>query len=142
MSSEKEDLVRRFTDEAWGNRDLSVAMAYAHPEIEIDWSTSMGPLKDIYYGHDGLAQFWESLWDAWDEFVPQIEESIECGNDRLITVNLTRARGKASGVEVSSRGAFLWTFRDGKIAGTKLFQSRDEALEAVGLTADARLDRS
>jgi ketosteroid isomerase-like protein len=142
MSSEKEDLVRRFTDEAWGNRDLSVAMACAHPEIEIDWSTSIGPFKDIYKGHEGLAQFWESLWDAWDEFAPRIEESIECGHDRLITANLIRARGKASGVEVSSRGAVLWMFRDGKIAGARLFQSRDEALEAVGLTADARLDPS
>jgi hypothetical protein len=39
-----------------------------------------------------------------------------------------------------SRGAALWTFRDGKIAGTRLFQSRDEALEAVDMTADAGRD--
>ena len=140
MSSEKEDLVRRFTEGAWADRDLSAAVACTHPEIEIDWSTSLGPSKDIYHGHDGLAQFWESLWEAWDEFAPQIEESVECGQDRLITANLIRARGKASGVEVSSRGAVLWTFRDGKIVGARLFQSLDEAREAVGVTADVRLD--
>jgi ketosteroid isomerase-like protein len=82
------------------------------------------------------------MWEAWGEFAPQIEESIECGHDRLVTANRIRARGKASGVEVNSRRAVLWTFRDGKVAGARLYQSREEALEAVGLTADARLDRS
>jgi ketosteroid isomerase-like protein len=140
MSNEKEDLVRRFTEEAWRDKDLSAALACAHPEIEIDWSTSLSPFKGIYHGHAGLERFWESLWEAWDEFTPEIEESIECGPDRLVTANLIRARGKASGVEVSSRGAGLWTFRDGKIAGMRLFQSRDEALEAVDMTADAGHD--
>jgi ketosteroid isomerase-like protein len=130
MPSEKEDLVRGFLEEAWANQDRSAALAYIHPEIEIDWSTSVGPAKDIYRGHEGLVRFWESLWEAWDEFAPNIEESIERGRDQLITANLIRARGKASGIEVTSRGAILWTFRDGKIAGARLFQSRDEALEA------------
>jgi ketosteroid isomerase-like protein len=134
MSNEQKNLVRRFTEEAWGNRDLSAALACAHSEIEIDWSASMGPFKDVYRGHEGLAQFWEALWEAWDEFAPQIEESIEYGDDRLITANQIRARGKASGVEVTSRGAVLWTFRDGKIASARLFQSRDDALEAVSST--------
>jgi uncharacterized protein len=133
----KEDVVRRFTEEAWGRRDLNTAMACAHPDIEIDWSASMGPFKNIYRGHDGLEKFWQTLWEAWDEFNPQIEESIDCGPDRLITANFIRARGKASGVEVTSRGAVLWAFRDGKLVGARLFQTRDEALEAVGLAADA-----
>jgi hypothetical protein len=33
----------------------------------------------------------------------------------------------------SSRGASLWTVRDGKIMGAKLFRSKAEALEAVGV---------
>jgi len=140
MSNAKQDLVRRFTEEAFGSHDLSIAVSCAHPEIAIDWSRSVGPFRNVYRGHEGVAQFWESLWEAWEEFEPRIEEVIECGHDRLVTANLIRARGKASGVEVTSRGAVLWTFREGRIAGARLFQSRDDALEAVGLTADAPLD--
>jgi ketosteroid isomerase-like protein len=140
MSDEKEGLVRLFMVEAWGRRDLSIALECAHPDIEIDWSTSLGPYKDLYRGHAGVEQFWDSLWEAWDEFSPQIEETIECGENSLITANLIRARGNASGVEVTSRGAVLWTFRDGKIATAKLFQGREDALEARGLASDDRLD--
>src|SRR5207249_9093513 len=46
MSNEQEDLVRRFTEDAWVDQDLSIALACAHPEIEIDWSTSLSPFKD------------------------------------------------------------------------------------------------
>jgi ketosteroid isomerase-like protein len=136
MPSQNEDLVRR-TLEAWKKKELGVVLACAHPEIELDWSASVGPLQGMYHGHAGMARFWDLLWDAFEEFAPLIEACIECGDDRLITDNLIRARGKASGIDVTSRGATLWTFRDGKIAGEKLFQSLDEALAAVGLTADA-----
>ena len=136
-----EDVVRRF-EGAWGNHDLEAALACAHPEIEVDWSASMSPFKDTYHGHDGLERFWKGMWEAFDEFMPQMEESFECGPDRLITADRINARGKASGVEVTSRGAVLWTFRDDKLAGARLFQSRDEALEALGLTADGRANLS
>jgi ketosteroid isomerase-like protein len=130
-----EDLVRR-TLEAWKDKDLGVVLDCAHPEVELDWSASVGPFRGMYYGHAGMAEFWDLLWDAFEEFIPQIEACIDCGDDRLITDNPITARGKASGVDVTSRGATLWTFRDGKIVGQKLFQSLDEALAAVGLTSD------
>src|SRR2546423_8218854 len=142
MASDKEDLVRRFMEQAWSDHDLSVALVCAHPEIELDWSASVGPLGDVYRGHEGLVRFWDAIWDAFDEFMPQIEETIEAGHDRLITCDLIRGRGKASGVEVNSRGAVLWTFRDAKIAQARLFQSRDEARAAAGLAGNARSDPS
>jgi ketosteroid isomerase-like protein len=128
-----EEVVRRFLNEAWGRRDMDAALACAHPEIEIDWSNSMAPFGGTYTGYDGLVRFWTSLWEAWEQFRPVIEEVIELGHDRFITVNLIRARGKGSGIEVESRGAALWTMRDTKIAAVKLFQGKDEALQALGL---------
>jgi ketosteroid isomerase-like protein len=142
MSTEKEDLVRRFTEEAFRKKDPDILLSSTHPDIEVDWSSSIGPFQDVYHGHDQVTRFWEALWEAWDEFTPQIETIIECGEDRLLTEIAISARGKASGIEVNSRGATLWTFRDDKIVGARLFQSLDEALEVVRPKADARPDFS
>ena len=65
------------------------------------------------------------------------EEAIECGPDGLITMNLVRARGKGSGIKLEARGATLWAFQAGKILKGKLFQTREDALEAAGMSDQA-----
>jgi ketosteroid isomerase-like protein len=132
---EMEDSVRRFMD-TWQKRDLGRALEFTDPEIEIDWSTSLSPFKGVYRGRDGFEQFWRDQLETWDEFRPELVERIECGPERLITVNVIRARGGTSGIEVNARGAVLWVFREQKLVAAKLFQTRDEALREVGAAAD------
>ena len=44
------------------------------------------------------------------------------------------AQGRSSGVRTVARVANLWSFRDGLIHRAELFETQDEALEAVGLS--------
>ena len=127
------ETVRRFLDELWIKRNPDAALECAHPEIEMDWSSSRAPYKGTYTGHEGVRRFWTSLWDAWDEFRVEIEDVIECGQGRLITATSVRARGKTSGIEIAAGGALLWTLRGGKIIHGKLFQTKQEALDATAL---------
>jgi ketosteroid isomerase-like protein len=131
MSQENFDVVRRF-EESWASQDLDAALGCVHDEIEFDWSGSIGPFVGTYRGHDGVTRFWHDMLEAWERFSPEAEEVIDCGPDRLITLDVVRARGKGSGIDMQSRGAMLWTLRDGKILRAKMFQTKDEALEAVG----------
>jgi ketosteroid isomerase-like protein len=137
MPQENVDLVRRF-EECWSRRDLDAAFQCVDAELEFDWSDSIGPSKGIYKGHDGLARFWRDMLEPWERFSPEMAEVIECGPDRLITAGVVRARGKGSGIEMEARGAMLWTLRDGKIARAKMFQTKEDALEAVGLEGRER----
>ena len=73
------------------------------------------------------------MLEAWEQFSPEMEEVQECGPEELITLDVVRARGKGSGIDMEARGAMLWTVREGKIVRAKMFQTKDEALEAVGL---------
>ena len=41
-------------------------------------------------------------------------------------------RGKGSGVEVDATGVQLWTIVDGEARGIRLYQSKADALAAVG----------
>ena len=134
MSRSNEDVVRHFLT-ALRRRDANSALAFVHADVDVDWSDSRAPFSGTYRGHDELRQFWTGLWDAWDEWNPEIDEVIECGRGCLVTVTMIRARGKTSGIEIAARGAVLWMVRDGKISQAKLFQGKDEALEAVGLSS-------
>lgn len=134
MDAKRVETARRFSDLIWVERDVDAAWKLADTELEIDWATSESPYVGVYTGLEGLREFSRSIWEAWEEFVPEIAEVIDCGDGRFIAVYRVRARGRTSGIEVGSGGAVLWVFRDQKIIGMKLFQTREHALEAAPAT--------
>jgi ketosteroid isomerase-like protein len=78
--------------------------------------------------------FLRSWWDAFDESVIVVDELIDAG-DQVVAVFHGRQRGRSSGAIVEGRGSVLvWTLRDNKLVSSTLYQERDEALEAVGLS--------
>ena len=62
------------------------------------------------------------------------QEVIALDGDQVLVVNRVRMRGRASHVDVQAIGAQVWTIRNGKLGSVKLYQSKAEALEAVGLS--------
>ena len=77
----------------------------------------------------------------WESFEDNVQELIDAG-EQVIVRGDERGRGRTSGVEVEWAGnAGVWTIRDGKIIRVAWFASREEALEAVGLSEqDAHAD--
>jgi ketosteroid isomerase-like protein len=132
MSQENVELVKRFED-GWAAGDLDAALECVHTEMVFDWSDSIGPFAGIYRGQDGMVRFWKELREAFEQFRPEALEFIEIGSERVITLDVVRGRGKGSGVEIEAQGAMLWSFRDGKIAHAKMFQTKEEALQAASL---------
>ena len=55
--------------------------------------------------------------------------------DRLVIAQRARTRGKGSGIETELPYAVAYWFRGGTILEIKEFRTKDEALEAVGLSA-------
>ena len=62
-----------------------------------------------------------------------VEEWIDAG-DEVIAVMHIRARGRRSGVPVERREWDVWTLRDGKLWRLRIYATKSEALEAVGLS--------
>jgi ketosteroid isomerase-like protein len=140
MSQENVEIVRRFY-ESWTRRDLNGVLDCADAEIEFDWSASQAPFGGTYIGHEGFKRWWAEHNDAWEDFTLEIVEVVECAHDRVITVTVVRGRGKGSGISIEGTGAVLWKLRESKVLGARLFQSREGALEAGGLSEqDAHAD--
>ena len=83
-----------------------------------------------------MIRFFESAIDAWDEFRWELEQAIDVDSETVLTIAQVRAVGKGSGVPVEAQGATVWSLRDGKVISAKLFQSKEEAVAAIGLAEE------
>lgn len=131
MAGANVEILRRFWELAAGRRDFDAAMELVVDDAQFDWSDSRAPYRGVYRGRDEASSAWSGWLEAWEEWDPEITEAIEVDADTVVAVTAVRARGKGSGVQVRARGASVWTFREGKIASAKLFQSKSEALASV-----------
>jgi len=132
MSQENVVVLHRWR-ESWSRHDAEATLACLHDDVVVDFSGARGPFSGVYRGLAEVRGLLRSMWEPWDQVTIEFVEVIDCGADRAITVNVFEAQGRSSGAITGARVANLWSFRDGLIHRSELFQSRDEALAAVGL---------
>ena len=130
MSQENVEIVQAGI-EAWNRQDRTTWIAAFHPDAELDWSRSRGPLMGVYRGHDGL----ETFWDAWHSTFEQAQIEThgfrEVGSE-VVVPNTGRFQGR-QGIEVIARSTFVFSVGNGGITRLRMFQAHAEALEAAGL---------
>ena len=125
---ENVEVVRRTVD-AINRADFDAVVDAMTDDFELDFSNSRGPLAGIY-GREQIKEFLSSFFEAWKSVVFEPVELIDFPDDRVLQVGHLRTQGQESGAAVGARGATAWTIRDGKVAAVKLYQSKEEALEA------------
>jgi ketosteroid isomerase-like protein len=133
MSQENVDVVVRVI-----RRFNEVGVEEAHEdvdaEVEFDWSNSDAPDgAAVYHGRAEWRAFMQSRTEELKEQHFDVLEITDAPTDNLIVVVRVRGRGRASGVEVEARSVTVWTLEKGKVIRIKLYRTRPEALEAVGL---------
>ena len=103
---------------------------------DIDYRAAEGALDDHgpIQGKDALRVFIQDWLDLFDDFRAEPVELIEAGEDSVIAVVRISGRAKLSGVETDLTYAELWTLREGKVAWGRQYWTRDEAVEAAGLS--------
>ena len=128
MSQEHVEIVRR-AFEALNRGDLSGAMKDMAADFVFDFSRSMSPERGVY-GREDIPRLQYSFGGVWESVRWEPEAFIEAAS-RIVTPMRTYNRGR-DGIEVQTRTAWLWSFRDGRVARVTFFQDRREALEAAG----------
>jgi len=131
MSQGNVEIVRRATD-AYNRGDLDGILENWAPDAVLDWSNSRGLEAGVYRRHDEIRAFTERFLSAFEEVRLEIEDPVEVEEDLLVLENVTYLRGR-DGIEVQARSAWLTRFRNGKQTSLTLYQTKREALEAVGL---------
>ncbi len=139
MSRENVDVVRRvFAAAARG--DTASVLALYDPDVEWDASrTSRGVMAGrVARGRDGLLAWLKDWYEVWETIDDHLEELIEAGEDKVVSVMVQRGRGRASGLEVENRLGAVWTIHNGKIVRVLWFPTGEATREAVGLAKSPR----
>lgn len=102
----------------------------AAPDIEWDWSRSVGPDAGVIRGPEAVVAFVRENLAHWDSLEMLPEEVLELGDHVLVMVRV-RVAGR-DGIAVEATGAHVQTWREGSLVRYRLFQNREDALEALG----------
>ena len=131
MSQENVETVRGFM--ALFAADPDGALKLVSADATLDWSRSEAPDRGVHVGHDAwrswMSERAEDLKDARFE----VTELIDVPPDRVVVVAYMRGTGRASGVDIEGLGGGVVTLHDNRLARITLYQTRGDALKAVGL---------
>jgi ketosteroid isomerase-like protein len=130
MSQENVEQIHRVL-EAFKRRDLDAFLALMDDDVE--FVPRVGSMEGNYHGPCGMRRFWENMLDVWPDLTLQVGEVRDFGD---LTVAALHCRGQGAGSDVPLEWT-VWQvlrWRGGKGVWWGHFDTRAEALEAVGLS--------
>lgn len=101
---------------------------------DVEWvSPSDAVEPGTRHGVAGFNEAIASIYEGWEEsrFEP---ERVFADGDHVIALGALRVRGRTVGVEVRREHGQIWTFREGRVARMRWFNSHRETLEAAGVS--------
>ena len=129
MSQDNVEIVRRFVDAFQaGRRDDVVASL----DDNVVWI--MPPIDaGVSHGVEATERAVVTWLSAWEDYSMEVVELVEAG-ERVLGVFRQRGRAKAGGPEVDLTSACAFSLRASKIVRMEVFGTKQQALEAVGLS--------
>jgi ketosteroid isomerase-like protein len=130
MSQENVELVKAVLD-AYNREDWTAVFRDIPPDAELDMSRAVGPIQGVFKPEQ-VRRVLVDFRENWESVRIEPHEFIGAGD--LVVVPWTMHVKGRDGIEAAARVAVVWTVRDGVIQGASLYQERQDALEAVGLS--------
>jgi ketosteroid isomerase-like protein len=135
MSRENVEIVRAIYD-AVARRDAGTPFDLYAEDIVWDMSNSrrvaVNP-QPVYRGHEEVRLFWRDALSVFETVDLDVTELIDAG-DQVLAVITEREVGRVSGVPVETRHYAVWTVEEGKVTRMRVFDERQQAAEAAGLS--------
>ncbi len=119
--------------EAVNARDTDQLMALVDPEIELH-SRLFQVDGRSYRGAEGLGRFFREVDEAFEGARWVLDEIIGGTGDDLVVVLRQLLRGRASGAPLEVPSFQAWKFRDDRPWRVVVYETRDHALEAAGVS--------
>jgi ketosteroid isomerase-like protein len=130
VSQENVEIARRAW-EASMRHDNEMALRLYDPEVTVEVTDSFDT-PALYRGVDGVREWYRNSVGMFADLTVGVDEWIDAGDDVLAILHTT-GRGRQSGVPVERRETQVWTVRNRKLWRLRIYETRAEALKAVGL---------
>jgi ketosteroid isomerase-like protein len=132
MSQENVEVIRSLTEKINAG-DTEGELELIHPDLELFPPEDEPEAKEVYRGREGYREY-SSYWtDTFDQWQTEVEEYIDAG-EYVVVVGQAHATGRASGARVETYATWVWRVRDGMGIECREYRTREEALEAAGLS--------
>jgi ketosteroid isomerase-like protein len=107
-----------------------------HFTDDVDYRAVEGAPDDSgpIHGKDAVRAWLQDWIDTFDEFWFEPVELIDAGEDTVVAVERFGGRAKLSGIETDQTEAVVYSIRGGKLARCREYATREQALEAAGLS--------
>ena len=125
------EVVRKVID-AFNRGDLDAWLGFLSPEVVWE-SLPLPGFRDVYRGRAEAREWRELLFEVFD-YDLEIDELTAVSDDRVLMAASGRGRGRGSGLPVERPSWDVLWLADGLITRRQGFSTRDEALEAAGLS--------
>jgi ketosteroid isomerase-like protein len=121
--------------EAFLRGDLETAFSVFAEDIEaVDDPAMIG--QRVYVGKEGFARMLAATTEGFDDVRYHADRFTDAGDSVLVDARRS-GRGTLSGVTVEEHQHHVWDMRDGHAVRFRLFLSRDDALAALDIEAEA-----
>jgi ketosteroid isomerase-like protein len=131
MSQKNVEIVKEFTRLFEGG-DRDGWREYFDPDVVWDTSASSWPSAGVFHGHEGVERFFRDWLGTWSDYEIATQEYLDAG-DSVVIVFRQRGTGRESGVQIERDFFAVYDLRESKVVRYRMYDSRDEALEAAGL---------
>ena len=137
MSQENVEIVRK-AFEAWepawdsGTNDLGELLALMDDAL-ICRTHAPAPDPGTWHGHQGFLDLMAEWAETFDGFRLRAEEFIDAGDHVVVRAALD-GRGSGSGASVTGTAWNVYKVRGGKLVTIDVYVTREQALEAAGLS--------
>ena len=132
MSQENVEIVREMSERfATGDRE-SWREVFAK-DVIWDTSATTTPQAGVYEGHAGVERFFIDWLGTWDNPAVEMLDLIDAG-DSVVAVFRWTGRGRTSGIDTAMTMFAVYDLKDGQVVRFRQYETRNEALEAAGLS--------
>jgi ketosteroid isomerase-like protein len=117
---------------AFARGDIDAVMELFHPDVE--WSPAIAPLLGVetLRGKDAVRHFLVTqLFEGFDEFSAEAL-SVEDFGDAILATTRYTGRVERSGIAMDQTFFSVYWSRDGLTVRMRDYETREEALEAIG----------
>jgi ketosteroid isomerase-like protein len=120
----------------WNAKDRESFLALFHPEAI--WSSAIKRQVEggegLYRGREEIGRFWDEWHAIWDDLEMVVSEISNPHGGCVFAWGALRGSGMASGAGTERPFGWVFQVEDGLITEIRAYLTREEALEAAGLS--------
>ena len=124
------DVVRQMLEAS--KNDPVAALAFIDEGLRLYPRPAELGVKDVYKGLEGLEAYFGHWFSQWDEYTSEPIKFVDAGDSVLVVIHETGTNLRMA-MELEEDFSHSFVVRDGKIVEWRMYDSYDQAREALGL---------